>query len=158
MAGATVLLGACADGAGEETVTVTATVTVTEAATEASATPTTVTVTPTTGTPASGPVTTTPPTVTTASTTPVVPRCDPSNFLADFTEPGVLFCDEAWARAGQAQSDHVLVFRYRDGRWRQYQHDGSSDVTGYICYDEGRMRAEGAPEELIAQVLLCEAN
>lgn len=105
-------------------------------------------------------VTTTPVTTTTQVTPPTTPdrlgSCESAFFLDEFTSPVVLFCDGAWARAGQAQTDHVLVFRHRDGRWLTHPHDGRDAFTQYSCYDEENLRTAGAPEELIGQVSLCE--
>ncbi len=131
IAAGVVPLSACGGVAGApEPATVTVTVT---------ATPSTETVTPVT---------------TTAS---AADACDPANFLADFTEPVVMFCDGAWARAGQAQTDHVLLYRHAEDRWRQHPHDSRAGQSGYFCYDEATLREEGAPEELIAEVLLCDS-
>lgn len=146
--GAAVLLGACAGGGGMagETVTaspvvttVTSTNTVANTSTVAGvASPATVTVTAT------------------PSEEPAAGACEPSMFSAEFTEPVVLFCDGQWVRAGQAQTDWVQLYRYVDDRWEEHTHDGRSELTGYTCYEESRLRANGAPEELLGQALLCE--
>lgn len=145
--GTTAFLGACAEDSGGADVT-TATITTT-AATE---TTVTVTASPT-------PTTTTTATQTTQTTQttslPTAGDCEGSGFQNDFTDPVVMFCDGAWARAGQAQTDHVLLFRFREGQWREHPHDGRSEITEYICYDEDRLRAVDAPEELISQVSIC---
>ncbi|QGU05820.1 hypothetical protein [Corynebacterium comes] len=144
--GAALILSACTDGNGEDGVTTTApppeTVTVTVAPTA----PATVTTTTTT-------TAATPPAAT--STPPLAGGCGSTNFLSEFTEPVVLFCDGSWARAGQAQTDHVTLFRFGDGQWRAHPADGRSPVTEYLCYDEQTLRAAGAPEELVGQVSLC---
>ncbi|RSZ61409.1 hypothetical protein EAH68_13140 [Corynebacterium hylobatis] len=149
--GAALFLGACAADGDSAAGTVTETMTVTPGIT----TPTTTTATPATDTNSPTLVTTT-----TQVTPPTMPDrfggCEPAFFLDEFTSPVVLFCDGAWARAGQAQTDHVLVFRYRDGRWLSHPHDGRDVFTQYPCYDEEKLRATGAPEELISQVSLCE--
>ncbi|MDR7330084.1 hypothetical protein [Corynebacterium guangdongense] len=130
--GAAVLLGACGGGAQTPT---------TPTLTEAESSTLTVTVSVT------GPAS--------PGTAPATDPCQPAAFVADFTEPVVLFCAGGWARAGQAQTDHVLLYRLEGERWRQHPHDGRSSATGYVCYDESILRAEGAPRELIDQVLLC---
>ena len=139
--GAAALLGACAGDPGEGTQ---------------------VTTTVTAPAPPAGTVTTTlPPTSSPPSPPPPASTagdCDRSEFLVDFTDPVVMFCDGAWARAGQAQTDHVLLFRFLEGEWRTHPADGRSPVTEYQCYDEDRLRAAGAPEELIGQVSLCGAG
>lgn len=89
------------------------------------------------------------------TTAPTAGDCDRSEFLVDFTDPVVMYCDGSWARAGQAQTDHVLLFRFLEGEWRTHPADGRSPVTEYQCYDEDRLRAAGAPEELIGQVAVC---
>lgn len=149
--GTALFLGACAADGDSAAGTVTETMTVTPGAP-----------TPTTTTPAPTPDTGSPTlaTTTTQVTPPTTPDrsgdCEPAFFLDEFTSPVVLFCDGAWARAGQDQTDHVLVFHYRDGRWLSHPHDGRDVVTQYPCYDEENLRAAGAPEELIGQVSLCE--
>ncbi|NLF91031.1 MAG: hypothetical protein GX570_06760 [Corynebacterium marinum] len=143
---AAAFLGACAGDPGEGT-QVTTTVT--------APAPPAVTVT-----------TTLPPTQSTSATTATPPQttaptagdCDRSEFLVDFTDPVVMYCDGSWARAGQAQTDHVLLFRFLEGEWRTHPADGRSPVTEYQCYDEDRLRAAGAPEELIGQVAVCGAG
>ncbi|MCS5480066.1 hypothetical protein NYP18_10410 [Corynebacterium sp. YIM 101645] len=150
--GAALFLSACTDDGDSAAGTVTETMTVTPGATMPTTTATT-TGTPDPGTPTLATTTTqvTPP------TTPDRPgSCEPDFFLDEFTSPVVMFCDGAWARAGQAQTDHVLVFHYRDGRWLSHPHDGRDVFTQYPCYDEENLRATGAPEELISQVSLCE--
>lgn len=97
-------------------------------------------------------------TQTTATQVPTVGDCEASEFRNDFTDPVVMFCDGAWARAGQAQTDNVLLFRYREGQWLTHPHDGRSEITEYVCYDEDRLRAADAPEELISQVSICGAG
>lgn len=156
-AGTALTLGACtgADGTGETTVTATATVTRT--VTGSPAAPTTDTATGTTETTTEA--TTETSTATSVATTadPAAGDCDRTAFLGEFTDPGVLFCDGSWARAGQWQTDHVLLFRFEDGQWRTHPADGRSPVTEYPCYDEQTLRSAGAPEELVDQVLLCGA-
>lgn len=141
--GTTVFLSACAEDSGGVDVT-TAPITTT------AATETTVTVT-------ASPTPTQTSAITTTQTTslPTVGDCEASEFQNDFTDPVVMFCDGAWARAGQAQTDHVLLFRFGEGQWRTHPHDGRSEITEYICYDEDRLRAADAPEELISQVSIC---
>lgn len=84
--------------------------------------------------------------------------CSPADFLEEtpFTDPVVLFCDGQWARAGQAQTDHVLIFRFIQDTWQTHRSDGESPLTGYQCYEEEILRAAQAPEELIDQVLICD--
>lgn len=142
--GAAMLLGACGGGTlapAPVTLTESSTLTVTVSDTGA----------PNPGTAAtpSSPLTAAP------EATPETDPCDPAEFLADFSEPVVMFCAGGWARAGQAQTDHVLLYRLEGDRWRQHPHDGRSSATGYFCYDEATLRAEGAPEALVDQVLLC---
>lgn len=144
--GAAALLGACANDP-EEGAQVTTTVT--------APAPSTVTVTTTLPSTQPSSATAATPPQTTAAT---AGDCDRSEFLVDFTDPVVMFCDGAWARAGQAQTDHVLLFRFLEGEWRTHPADGRSPVTEYQCYDEDRLRAADAPEELIGQVSLCGAG
>lgn len=147
--GATLFLGACAADGDSAAETVTETMTVTPGTTS----PPTTTTTQDPGSPTLATTTTQ---VTPPSTPDRLGSCDPAFFLDEFTSPGVLFCDGVWARAGQDQTDHVLVFHYRDGRWLSHPHDGRSAFTQYPCYDEETLRSSEAPEELIGQVLLCE--
>lgn len=140
---AAAFLGGCAGDPGEGTQ-----VTTTVTAPEPPAVTVTTTLQPTQ--PASA-TTATPP----QTTAPTAGDCDRSEFLVDFTDPVVMYCDGSWARAGQAQTDHVLLFRFLEGEWRTHPADGRSPVTEYQCYDEDRLRAAGAPEDLIGQVAVC---
>lgn len=154
VAGTALALGACtgADGTGETTVTATATITRTVTGSPAAPTTTSMAEGTTEATTETSPATS-------AATTadPASGDCDRTAFLGEFTDPGVLFCDGSWARAGQWQTDHVLLFRFEDGQWRTHPADGRSPVTEYPCYDEQTLRSAGAPEELVDQVLLCGA-
>ena len=144
--GAAALLGACANDPGEGTqVTTTVTAPAPSTVTATTTLPPTQAAQPTTAT-------------TTAAPAPTVGDCDRSEFLVDFTDPVVMFCDGSWARAGQAQTDHVLLFRFAEGQWLTHPPDGTSPVTEYPCYDEAALREAGAPEELIGQVSLCGAG
>lgn len=148
---ATFALGACGpmeSASNDHTEVASPPVTVTSTA-AASAPPTT-TSDKTTTTSSPQPPTTTAP--------PALGGCSPEDFLEDapFTEPVVLFCDGEWARAGQAQTDHVLIFSFTQDTWQTHPSDGESLLTGYQCYEEGILRASEAPEELIDQVLICD--
>lgn len=81
--------------------------------------------------------------------------CDESAFLSVFDAPVVLFCDGVWAEAGQRQTDAILLFQFQNGGWQIRQAHGNSWPSNYPCHDETALRAEGAPEELIGQTLLC---
>lgn len=91
------------------------------------------------------------------TTTIAVGSCEESAFLDVFDSPVVLFCDGAWAEAGQQQTDAILLFQFRDGGWQIRQADGTSWPSNYPCHDEAALRADGAPEELIGQTLLCDS-
>ena len=146
VAGSAALLGACAGGGGATGETVTASPVVT-----------TVTSTSTSANTVAG--ASQPATVTVTATSSGEPAgnvCDPAQFYTDFTEPVVLFCDGQWARAGQKQTDHVLLFRHTGDLWQEYGTHGEMEGSGYGCYDEARLRADGAPEELVGQALLCQ--
>lgn len=108
-------------------------------------------------------VTETPPTTTVTTTetvtdtpvaAPVRADCSADAFRIDFTEPVVMFCDGAWARAGQDQTDHLIIYRAAEGRWRAYEPHGMT-YTGFPCYDEATVTADGAPAGLIRQLTLC---
>ncbi|HJD79178.1 MAG TPA: hypothetical protein K8V93_09240 [Corynebacterium pollutisoli] len=108
-------------------------------------------------------VTETPPTTTVTTTetvtdtpvaAPVRADCSADAFRIDFTEPVVMFCDGAWARAGQAQTDHLIVYRAAAGQWRTYEPHGTT-YTGYPCFDEATVTADGAPAGLLQQLTLC---
>lgn len=159
--GAALILSACADGTGADDGTESATTTTTTTPTTTPTPPPPVSPAPTTTATATSTATSTPiatATTTTATTVPTADDCDPSEFRSEFTDPVVLFCDGSWARAGQAQTDHVMLFRSRDGQWQAHPHDGRSEITEYICYDEDKLRDADAPEELISQVLLCQSG
>lgn len=93
------------------------------------------------------------------TTTTTVPAgsCEESAFLNVFDAPVVLFCDGAWAEAGQQQTDAILLFQFRDGGWQIRQADGTVWPSNYPCHNEAALRADGAPEELIGQTLLCDS-
>lgn len=91
------------------------------------------------------------------TTTVVSGSCEESAFLNVFDAPVVLFCDGAWAESGQAQTDAILLFQFRDGGWQIRQADGTVWPSNYPCHDEAALRADGAPEELIGQTLLCDS-
>lgn len=100
--------------------------------------------------------TATPPTTTetTPAPGPVQADCSADAFRTDFTEPVVMFCDGQWARAGQAQTDHLIVYRAVDGRWRAYEPHGTTS-TDYPCFDEATATADGVPAGLLQQLSLC---
>ncbi|AGF73758.1 hypothetical protein A605_13810 [Corynebacterium halotolerans YIM 70093 = DSM 44683] len=146
--GAAVALAACTQPGEPEPGTVTSVVTSTVAA-ESPET--------------SGPVTnsTTPtsesPTTSGSPTTQPVDVCDSAAFQRSGSEfvDIVLYCDTQWARAGAAQSDHVVIFRWLDGTWTPYEADGTSH-TGFECYDRERLIDNGAPAYFLENALLCE--
>lgn len=45
----------------------------------------------------------------------------------------ITYCDGAWMRAGQAQTDHLRNFTWADGVWVEYLPDGRTPVTGFPC-------------------------
>ncbi|RSZ61411.1 hypothetical protein EAH68_13150 [Corynebacterium hylobatis] len=91
------------------------------------------------------------------TTTVIAGSCEESAFLDVFDAPVVLFCDGAWAEAGQQQTDAILLFQFRDGGWQIRQADGNSWPSNYPCHNEAALRADGAPEALIGQTLLCDS-
>lgn len=93
-----------------------------------------------------------------ATTTPLAsaPDCEADAFRGDFSEPVVMFCDGEWARAGQAFTDHLIVYRATEGNWVHYEPHGRSAVTDYPCFDEDTLVADGVPDELRASLSLCQ--
>ncbi len=73
----------------------------------------------------------------------------------DFVDT-VMFCDEGWARGGQAQTDYVRNFQWNNGGWDVYPAAGESLNTGYPCYDTETMARAGAPRVMLMEVLDCE--
>lgn len=73
----------------------------------------------------------------------------------DFVDT-VMFCEEGWARGGQAQTDYVRNFQWNNGRWDVYPAAGESVTTGYLCYDTETMARAGAPRVMLMEVLDCE--
>ena len=137
------LLTVSACGADDDPATPTATVSVTAPVTES----VTVEVTTTTNV---APV----PASTTALAT--APDCGADAFRGDFTEPVVMYCDGEWARAGQAFTDHLIVYRALEGRWEHYEPHGRSPVTEYPCFDESTLIADGVPAELRGTMSVCQ--
>ena len=137
------LLTVSACGADDDPATPTATVSVTAPVTES----VTVEVTTTTNV---APV----PASTTALAT--APDCGAEAFRGDFSEPVVMYCDGEWARAGQAFTDHLIVYRAEDGRWVHYEPHGRSAVTEYPCFDEAALLADGVPAELRGTLSVCQ--
>lgn len=138
-------VGACSSDGGTEPTPATTTEVTTETTTAVESV--TVEVTTTTG------VTPVP-----ASTTALAsaPDCDAEAFRGDFTEPVVMYCDGEWARAGQAFTDHLIVYRAEDGRWVHYEPHGRSAVTEYPCFDEAALLADGVPAELRGTLSVCQ--
>lgn len=96
------------------------------------------------------------PTTVPVSTTAPAPSCGAEAFRGDFTEPVVMYCDGKWARAGQAFTDHLIVYRAVDGNWAHYEAHGRSGITGYPCFDEATITADGVPAELLGTLSLCQ--
>ncbi|QGU06516.1 hypothetical protein COCCU_02810 [Corynebacterium occultum] len=94
---------------------------------------------------------------TTSSSTEPPTECTPEALSRD-VDPGldtVLYCDGQWLRGGRWQTDWVVYAYWESGRWNQYSSHGTSEVTGYPCYDLERARNDGAPEEILGMMAAC---
>ena len=67
----------------------------------------------------------------------------------------VTYCDGEWARAATYATDDMRGFHFVDGTWKQVEAHGNQVISGYPCYDDDRLRAEGAPEDFIQQMTKC---
>lgn len=78
--------------------------------------------------------------------------------LSQFRNPVVMYCDGSWLRAGEYRTDLVRLYTWADGGWQRYYTDGKTVVTNLSCYDRGTLEAQGAPAELLDQLLLCDGD
>lgn len=128
--------------------------------TEASETmPETVTVTDTaTDTTTPPPTTTSRTTSPTSTGTPGSGECSPEALARDIAPAldTVMYCDGQWLRGGKWQTDWVVYARWDNGRWVEYEEHGTSSATGFPCFHLDRARADGAPEEIVSEMLACE--
>ena len=68
----------------------------------------------------------------------------------------LIYCDGAWMRAGQWQTDHLRNLVWTGDMWVEYLPDDTTPGTGYPCYDAGRLEQDGVPPALRDQLTLCE--
>lgn len=68
----------------------------------------------------------------------------------------LIYCDGAWMRAGQWQTDHLRNLAWTGDMWVEYLPDDTTPGTGYPCYDAGRLEQDGVPPALRDQLTLCE--
>ena len=72
------------------------------------------------------------------------------------TGTNVDYCDGKWAVAGANQTDWIVAFRADGEQWHVVEPDGKTE-TGFKCYNTGRLREQGAPQEFIDKLLTCAA-
>ena len=89
-------------------------------------------------------------------------RCSPQAFDAAMpgwpgvTGTGVLYCEGQWAVAGQKQSDWIVPFERKGGRWVALKPDGTTQ-RGMItaCYNGNALRGRGAPQPFLDKITIC---
>lgn len=87
--------------------------------------------------------------------------CDASAFDAVVEDwPGplgtvVMYCDGEWATAGADGTDAIGNFHFVDGEWTAIEPDGRTSTTRHRCHDIDKLRGEGAPEEVLENVIPC---
>ncbi|RMD19849.1 hypothetical protein EAW56_05665 [Corynebacterium gottingense] len=64
------------------------------------------------------------------------------------------YCDGKWAVAGANQTDWIVAFRADGEQWHVVEPDGKTE-TGFKCYNTGRLREQGAPQEFTDKLLNC---
>lgn len=96
---------------------------------------------------------------TSTSANPTEDRCGvlAQNAVSGMTKPQQQYCDGEWLWAGQEQSDHLNLYHWTD-RWEYFKPDGTDNYAGYDCYDEDRLEAAGAPEELADKLNICTSD
>ncbi|MBL7286381.1 hypothetical protein FPH17_11815 [Corynebacterium godavarianum] len=72
------------------------------------------------------------------------------------TGTSVDYCDGKWAVAGANQTDWIVAFRADGEQWHVVEPDGKTE-TGFKCYNTGRLREQGAPQEFTDKLLTCAA-
>ncbi|PAT04004.1 hypothetical protein CKJ85_04185 [Corynebacterium sp. NML 150383] len=72
------------------------------------------------------------------------------------TGTNVDYCDGKWAVAGANQTDWIVAFRADGEQWHVVEPDGKTE-TGFKCYNTGRLREQGAPQEFTDKLLTCAA-
>lgn len=72
------------------------------------------------------------------------------------TGTNVDYCDGKWAVAGANQTDWIVAFRADGEQWHVVEPDGKTQ-TGFKCYNTGRLREQGAPQEFTDKLLTCAA-
>lgn len=70
------------------------------------------------------------------------------------TGTSVDYCDGKWAVAGANQTDWIVAFRADGEQWHVVEPDGKTE-TGFKCYNTGRLREQGAPQEFTDKLLTC---
>lgn len=91
---------------------------------------------------------------------PQAGSCEPGAFDAvvpgwpNFTGTRVGYCDGQWATAGANQTDWREAFHFEGGRWVRVEPAGTS-YTGFACYDNARLREQGAPQEVTSRLVGC---
>ena len=87
---------------------------------------------------------------------PVIDPNDPSKSVATGSTVSS-FCDGEWLKAGKYQTDSMWLEHYDGSQWKEVSSDGRNRVgLDAPCYSESKLRRMGAPQELIAQTLLCD--
>lgn len=66
-----------------------------------------------------------------------------------------MYCDGEWATAGADGTDAIGNFHFVDGEWTAIEPDGRTSTTRHRCHDIDKLREEGAPEEVLENVIPC---
>ena len=82
-------------------------------------------------------------------------RKNPENHWVDNIEN----CDGKFLFGGQAQTDHVGLFRFADGQWKRIPHaPGKTTHTGFPCYETSTLDELGVPQATRARVSKCDGS
>lgn len=68
----------------------------------------------------------------------------------------VLHCDGQRLHGGKGQTDWVVFAHWENGRWAGYEKHGTSPLSGYPCFHLPQAWADGAPAEILGDMLPCE--
>ena len=75
---------------------------------------------------------------------------NPENHLVDT----ILDCEGGYMQAGQAGTDNLGMFEFRDGQWHIVQRDGRPP-SGVPCYTRQNLEQRGFPASILDQAHLC---
>lgn len=84
-------------------------------------------------------------------------RCDPEYWPGGFRNPTIMYCDGAWMRVGEKQTDDLVVYQWASGAWQEYEPHGET-FTGFDCYDSSQMESDGVSPELREKLTACDSG